>query len=164
MKPFIWACVDHNTLMEFTAAICNRINYTCAVLAMTCRNVCHERGLLAALSTVPGPRSHQKDTKSDVWTPEVGWLHPLGLCIALPFFKQSPQWRHRRDNPAVSQILTGNEPLMGASNETVTYFQPCFNQRKEFGKGTGAVLKAAGVLVQYYCKWQTLFTYILEAL
>lgn len=87
---------------------------------------------------------------------EVGWLRPLGLCIALLFFKQSPQWRHRRDNPAVSQILIGNEPLMGASIEILPYRQPCFNQRKEFGKGTGEDLKKGGVLghVQYYWKLQ----------
>lgn len=87
------------------------------------------------------------DTKGGVWTPEVRRLHPRVVCTALLYcsLKKKSQWlRHRRDNPAMSQIFIGTEPLMGASNEIWTQRRPRFNQRKEFGEKGGRGFAAGG--------------------
>lgn len=89
-------------------------------LAITCQNICGEKKVcrLPVFSSSLPLSSNGK--RVGVWTPEVRWLHPQVICTALLFLKKkkkSPQWRHQRDNPAMSQIFVGTEPPMGARNE-----------------------------------------------
>lgn len=107
----------------------------CEVPALTFPNV----------SSCPLPLG---DTRGAVWTPEVQWPY----CSAVP--TKSAQWRHQRDNPAMSQIFTGAEPLMGARNEIWRKRRPHFNHREEFGEGAGGDLRQGSALKHavYYQK------------
>lgn len=49
----------------------------------------------------------------------------------VPYKNRSPESRYQDDNPAMSQIFIGMEPLMGASNEMWKQRRPRFSQRKE---------------------------------
>lgn len=63
-----------------------------------------------------------------------GTLAALSQCLH-GFKIKSPKWKHQRDNPPMSQIFTGTEPLVGASEGNWRQRRPRFNQRKEFGDG-----------------------------
>lgn len=111
------ACADTWHQDGLTCSYCGSV-YICEFPASTSPNV----------SSCPLPPG---DTRGAVWTPEVHWP----CCSAV--HKKSAQWRHQRDNPAMSQIFTGAEPLMGARNEIWTKRRPHFNHREEFGEGAG---------------------------
>lgn len=100
----------------------------------SCYHLCHRITPVlfpaATCQKVPRLPSLQIDV---VWTPEVRWLHSHSVCTALK--KKSPKWKHQRDNPPMSQIFTGTEPLVGASEGNWRQRRPRFNQRKEFGDG-----------------------------
>ena len=109
--PGPWNCFAY---MEFTAAIVNIFIDTCAFPAIACQNVSPGKGPLAALCPVPGSLSH-KMAQEVVCEPlrcAGGILYvSASLCHSLKK-KKIPKWSHQRDNPAMSQIFIGTEPLM----------------------------------------------------